>query len=372
VASLYDELAPLYFLTSRYADALTANERARDAAMAVGDERLVVRAEVQVAVTLTTLGRPGAAGAAARQLIPRAQAAESSMTAGDFAQSRAYRDRKLEVAARMGMRSMAAFTVSNLAQLTLYMGEWQAARRYAEEALRRSRAAGSLARTSYPLSFLSELALLRGEWEEAARWLEECLGVAEPAADLQVMRYAQRLLVERDIRAGRPAAAVERLEPLLDRLPLEEHDVTALLPTLAWAHLAHGDLDGAATLATAGLRRALKQENRLALLDALRVAGMVVARQERRGEADGLFKEAVRLARAMPYPHAEARTLAEQGRMWRASDNSPRSARGQHSRRAQRTAQERLERAAAIFRRLGTTRDMAGDGRGDGQDLQRA
>jgi Flp pilus assembly protein TadD len=82
-----------------------------------------------------------------------------------------------------------------------------------------------------------------------------------------------------------------------------------------------------------------------ALQDGLRVQGMVLARQGRWEEAGSPFDEAVRLAGAMPYNYAEARTRAEHGLLA-----------GQSGRRIQ--ARASLEQAAAIFQRLAATRDV--------------
>jgi predicted ATPase len=359
LVSLYDELGNLYFRVGRYQDMLAARTEALEIARALGDERLIVRAEVGRAVALSMLGCPGAAGESARELIPRAEvagdretlrlalamAAESALLAGDFAQSRAYRDRELEVAGRMGALTMAPFTLSNLAQLTLYLGAWDDARQYAEQAQGALRAAGNVSRSSYPLAFLGELALRRGAWEAASAQLEEAAGIAERVGDQQALRYAQRLLGERDVLAGQPDAAIARLEPLLDRPGLEELDVTPLLLTLAWAHLVRGAYDRAAQLVAAGLARAAAQENRLALLDGWRIQGIVLARQGHKTEAESSFDEAVRLAGEMPYPYAKARALAERGTL--------QEQRGCHS-----EARASLEQAAAIFERLGAARDV--------------
>jgi predicted ATPase len=359
LVSLHDELGNLYFWAGRYQDALAAREAAMEIARALGDERLLVRAEVGRAVALAMLGHLSEAGESAQRLIPRAeaagdrealrlalaQAAESALVAGAFAHSRAYRDRELEVAARLGAMAASPFTLSNLAQLTLYLGEWAAAQQYAEQALEALRAAGSINRSIYPLSFLGELSLRRGDWEAASLFLEEAAGAAERVGDLQVLRYAQRILGERDVLAGHPDEAVMRLEPLLDRPGFEELDVTYLLPTLAWAHLVRGDVARAVQLVATGLARAAAQGNRLALQDGQRVQGMVLARQGHWEEAESTFDEAAQLAGEMPYPYAEARTRAEHGLLA-----------GHRDRRTQ--AQALLEQAAAIFQRLGAARDV--------------
>jgi tetratricopeptide (TPR) repeat protein len=358
LAMLYDDLSDYYFRAGCYNDALATRERAIAVGTALADEHLLVRSEIGRVVTLSMLGQLRAADVAARGLIPRAQAAgnrealrlalaqvaEAAMVGGEFFQSREYRTRELSVARQVDPRLVAPFTRANLAQLTLYLGDWATAQRHAEQALKDLRAVGSVARAVYPLSFLGELALRRGDWPEAVRLLEECIAAAEPIGDVQVLRYAQRLLAERDTLDGHPDAALARLEPLLDRPGLEELDVAPLLVTLAWAYLTLGDVVTAAQRCAAGLARATAQGNCLARQDALRVSGMVLARQADWSQARSLFEEAATLARSMPYPYAEARALAEAGRL-----------QGRRGGRERETIA--LRQAQAIFARLGAAWD---------------
>jgi hypothetical protein len=83
--------------------------------------------------------------------------------------------------------------------------------------------------------------------------------------------------------------------------------------TLAWALLEAGAETRAGALAGETLARARAQGERLALVDALRVQGMVLRRQGHTDEAAGVLAEGLALARSLPYPYAEARILAELG-----------------------------------------------------------
>ena len=51
------------------------------------------------------------------------------------------------------------------------------------------------------------------------------------------------------------------------------------------------------------------QGHRLALVELVRVRGMVLARRRRWDEAERAFEEAVPIARSLRYPYAEARAL---------------------------------------------------------------
>ena len=57
------------------------------------------------------------------------------------------------------------------------------------------------------------------------------------------------------------------------------------------------------------LRDTHSPKSKLALVELLRMHGMVLARQRRWDEAERAFEEAVSVAGSVPYPYAEARPL---------------------------------------------------------------
>jgi hypothetical protein len=79
---------------------------------------------------------------------------------------------------------------------------------------------------------------------------------------------------------------------------------------------------------------------RVALMDALRVQAQVFTRQQRWDKTLCSLEDGLALARAMPYPYAEARLLHVYGQMY-----------GEKGEPA--LAREQWEAALAIFRRLG-------------------
>lgn len=360
LVTLHEELGNVLFRSGRYQEALDAFERAAGAASTLDDEASQVRTQISSAVARAILGDVALAGDAARRLIPRAeavgdrealrlalaQAAECAMIAGAFGESKAYRLRELDVATEIGPLPMAPFTRSNLAQVSLYLGEWETARRYAEESLVAFRACGNASRAAYPLSFLGELALWTGDAERAEQALDESARIARQVGDMQALRYAARILAERDIAAGAPERAILALEPLLDRPGLQELDVAYLLPTLAWAHLARGDIAAARTHVARALSRASAQGNRLVWQDALRVHGLTLACEGAWDGAAAALDEGLRMASAMPYPFAEAR-------FWLATASVERR------QRERARAQAARRRAATILRRLGARDDLA-------------
>jgi tetratricopeptide (TPR) repeat protein len=114
-----------------------------------------------------------------------------------------------------------------------------------------------------------------------------------------------------------------------------------LLPYLGWACLEAGDADRAEEVVLEGIERSRAQGHGLALVELLRVHGMVLAEQHRREEAERAFELAVSVARSMRYPYAEARALYEQGLMYAGAPDAS-------------IGKDRLERAAEIFRSLGS------------------
>jgi hypothetical protein len=84
---------------------------------------------------------------------------------------------------------------------------------------------------------------------------------------------------------------------------------------------------------------------RLVLVEALRVQALIALRQGHWAEAAHIVEEGLALARAMPYPYAEARLLSFDGRRLAAQGEAG-------------PARERLEATLATFRRLGARTDV--------------
>jgi hypothetical protein len=94
---------------------------------------------------------------------------------------------------------------------------------------------------------------------------------------------------------------VARILPLLDRPGLQEWDVNLLLPRLAGAYLALGDLAQTERVVQPALGRLRAQWSQLWLVDALGVQGQLLARRQQVEEAGQAYDEALTLARGMGY-----------------------------------------------------------------------
>jgi tetratricopeptide (TPR) repeat protein len=254
-----------------------------------------------------------------------------------------YLEGALAVAHQQGDPAQIATLTSYRCELDFYQGAWERAWMDGERALRMGRERGPSWSLGHVLVHHAQLCLATCSQATARGHLEEMLSI--PGHGASVRRPAHRLLAECDILEGQPQAARARLLPLLDRPGLEEWDVTALLPILAWAHLDLGDSALAEDTLTQAFRRARAGNHRLALAEALRVQALLALRQERWVEAERALDEGLALAEQMPYPYAEGRLLHLYGRM--------------HGRKGEPgPARERLEAALRIFQRLGASRDI--------------
>jgi tetratricopeptide (TPR) repeat protein/transcriptional regulator with XRE-family HTH domain len=358
LAALYVGLADLYHVSGQYVASLAEAERAATMARAVGADGVLARAEVSRGIALSTLGQSAEVLRVLEEAIPLAEAAEEPFALfgalhvmaynlacmGNVAASRLYEGRAVAVAERVGDTMTNAFVLANRGAFAFWAGEWGQAREDTERALALNEQVGASYGAPYVLLYRGELRLAEGWWDEASRYLEQAVALAAPRGDLQALRKAQRALAERDVLAGQPAAACARLEPLLDRPGLAEHDVTELLPVLAWAYLECGAVEQAAEVAAQAGARARALHHQLALVEALRVQALVACRQGQWGQATRALEEGLTLARSIPYPYAEGRLLQV--------DAEVHLGQGAVS-----PARERWEAALAIFRRLGARKD---------------
>lgn len=323
MAELHLALAKLCMVGGRYDEQLLAAERAAMLARAVGDDKLLAQAEMRRGDALQALGRTEEAAQALEGAIPLAEAAGEQMSLcfalndlavayrarGDFESDHQYTQRALEVAARFGDPTLIAFVRHRLGINAWCRGDWPAAHADLEQSLALSEQVGFSWAAAYPPLGMGMLLLSAGEAEQALQQLATARALGERTGDIQVLRWEAVTLAEHELLRGEAEAALHRLSPLLDRPGQHEALVTVLLPFVAWAHLELGDDETAATMAEQARQRAVRQRVRPALVDALRVAALVAARQGRFAEARAKLAEALGQARTMVYPACEARAL---------------------------------------------------------------
>jgi tetratricopeptide (TPR) repeat protein/transcriptional regulator with XRE-family HTH domain len=361
LAALYSALVMLLSISGRVPELVAAVGRMVELARAVGDGELVAEAEAKRSFVLLDLvgGSEEALGALdeARRLGEAAGGmanlagwfnvtAGAYLERGEFGLSQAYRVRGLAIAERQGDILRTMFLTLTRGETAFYTGHWDQAAadfRWVEGLSQQLEASRPYVGA---LLGLGAVHLCRGEHDVAARYLEEGQARAARSNNSDSLRRAVCLLAEREVLEGRPDLAGARLARQLDRPGVEETGVNPLLVCLAWATLERGDGAAADHVVRQAIRRIRCDNLRLTLVQALRVQAMVALWQERWAEAEAALEEGLALARAMPYPYAEARLLHVYADL-------------QARKGAPEPAQERLQEARAIFERLGARRDAA-------------
>jgi len=323
LAPLYQTLGWLLFTAGRYDASLAASERAATLARAHGDDRTLALAEEHRINALQMLGRLNEALRVSQEVLPLAErigdliclvglhfdVAYVLTLRGAFAAGRDHLDRSLAWAEPVGNAAWLPHILAMRGWIAVLSGDWPSAHADLDQAAAVSSQTDRSWYSAYLPIFQARLSLAEGAWDAAAAQARDALTLSEGSGDLQARRWAATTMAELDLLAGRPEAARDRLMPLLDRPGLEECDVTTFLPVLAWAYLELGDLDQAAVEVSRALARSRPEEMRLVIVEALRVQALIALGQERWAEAASCLEEGIALARAMPYPAAEARLL---------------------------------------------------------------
>lgn len=358
VADLYAALALDLWPMARYSEVLVAAEHA--VTLARGEDYLRSRA-VAMAVLGMALTMVGPLSEARRVLDEATtllrfvgdtwwmanavgNAGRALLDEGELSKGREYLERSLALIAPWHDRDEAAWTEGNLAEVSFLAGRWADARATYEGAIRMARDVHSQRHLSLVLVHLAEVCAAEGKWEEASGYIDEGLAIGETCSAVPALRKGQRLLAERDLEQGRALAAIDRLRPLLE-VPERDWPRAFPPPILAEAYLELGDVGRAEELVRQRVQRFRGQNHRRALAVWLRVLGMILGRQHHWKESKQVFAEAVALARTMPYPYAEGRTLYEWAQV-HLQCGEPERARNQ------------MIEARATFRRLGARRDV--------------
>lgn len=354
LAMLYASLAALYFPAGRYAESAGAATRACEIARALDEKRVLADALRHLATALGLLGRAPEGIQPIQESVALSEAigdftvlpvalnniGAGYMVLGDLEQNRVYRERALQAAGRVGEQAWIGAATATLGQAHYYLGDWEQARRRANESVSILGTLGETWYMAYPLLYIGTVDVAEGKWESAAHHLEEAIKIADRSRDLQALRWAAVPRAELDLVHGRVADAIARLEELRDSPGRQDRDVIFLLSSLAVAYLETGENEEAEAVVSEAIERAAGQELRLFLTDALRVEGMLRARQERWPEAEKTLQRACDLARSMAYPYAEARALYELGQaLVCRGDAEP--------------GRRHLRQALTLFRRLG-------------------
>jgi class 3 adenylate cyclase/tetratricopeptide (TPR) repeat protein len=358
--SLFVGLASLHMLNGNNTDSLAAGTRAWDLARKADDDRMLAEVGVARGTALFLLGQTEDALAVLDETVRRAEAADDTealslsldglseicMSRGELERCRSYREQALVLFERMGDPAKIAYGLCMLGSVRFYLGDWTEARALFTRAMDQVERTESSWVRAHPSIGLGMCSLGKGDMEAARRHLQTCIEISERTRSPETLTYGQRLMADCDLLEGNPAGAVQRLEPLLHHPGLARDNVPRVLSALAQARLDLGDEKGAVTAIDEAETLAEGATGRLAMVDVLRVCGLIAARQGRHTEAEQAFENAAHLARDMPFPYAEACALRACGQLSLQKGSVD-------------DAVAHLEAALRIFHRLGAERDAA-------------
>jgi tetratricopeptide (TPR) repeat protein/transcriptional regulator with XRE-family HTH domain len=237
---------------------------------------------------------------------------------GELSRTDSHFSRILRLAEELGDREVLSRAVCNYGASALWLGDWKRAMAQFNRALDLARTGGSPVCEATALISRGALLTMSGQCASATGDLELAISLGSGSDNFDLVRNANASLAESDLHQGRPDSAVARLLPVLDRPGQQEWQVTDLLPVLADAQLASGQLRPARDMADQATSRARDVGHALALVDALRVRALVSAQAERWSPAAADLDEALDLARTMGSPYLEARTRVARSRIAKA------------------------------------------------------
>jgi tetratricopeptide (TPR) repeat protein len=361
LASLYVQMARLFFFSGKYDQQQAAAQRAVDVAAMVESTEILIEAWTFYGHATALLGCTQEGGSALERALQLAEATTNApihvqclilgalammrLVEGQFGPARSYAQRAVEASERLGDPTMIAIWKAACGLRAFFVGDWHEARVNYEHGVELNRSIGPHSTSPYPLFCLGWLYLAEGAWDRAAQVLDESLSAAQRTGNLQALRWTAGIQAELDLLEGRAAVALSRLIPLLDRPGLQEWDVDLLLPRVAWAHFELGDVVAAEAEAARAIERSRSRGEQIPLIGALRVHGLAAWQRGRRIEARSDLEEALLLTKRLPYPYAEAHVLRELGMLH--CEESDR-----------RRARERLQEALSIFRGLGAWKEV--------------
>jgi tetratricopeptide (TPR) repeat protein len=323
-ALLFLALARLNFVSGQYPEQLQIAETAAEHARAAQDSHLLGQAEMQRGITLQWEGRLVEASQALEEALPLLEAsgdlanlgwvyqqqASLSLYRGEFAQARRHYEQGLEVAERLGDPWLMVGLIISLGLEAFCRGAWEESHQQFERAQAISQRQTSPSWvTPYPLFFLGLLYQAEGQQEQATRSAQEASRLAELLRNRNPLRLAQSVLAEQDLLGGHPQQALDRLLPLLEQRGQQKLTILLVVYLCAWAYLELDDTTQADQIVMQAIADARADQNRFALVNALRVQAQILAQQEQWQEAAAALDEAITLAQTMPYPHAEAKAL---------------------------------------------------------------
>jgi class 3 adenylate cyclase/tetratricopeptide (TPR) repeat protein len=359
-AALFAALADIYFnssitRTGNYESQVSAAQRAADLWRAIGDSGYLSDALLLRGIALRLLGRWDEGLRQLKEVVKLAQESgplyvsghasyhvgHSFLQSGQWDQAVPAIDLGIDLAKRAGTVSFynCALFVRGLAAVC--GGDWGTAGRLFREAAKSFAQLPLIGVSAYGPLGLGIIEAANGDIETGVSHLHEAVALAEAAEFTFIAHRAQRESAEVELALGQFAAARARLEPIIAAPGCQTYnDITPMLPLLAWALLETGEEAQAETLLERAAPQAEAQHHMLALLDVLRVRGMLYTKQGRYLQAQEALDDGLARAHAMPHPYAEIKLLYAYGKLEAARVSAD-------------AARERLAAALAICAALG-------------------
>jgi tetratricopeptide (TPR) repeat protein len=259
-------------------------------------------------------------------------------TRGEYAQERRVIERTLALAERIGDDSGVTLGILHLADNAFVTGDWRAAHELYERGHVLMRRADPWMWTALPAAALGMLAVYEGDTDAAGRYHDEVRQQGERGEEPLI--WLEGALAERDLLAGRVAEAAACLKRLLEerhRSNTSLYELRALLGCI----LAHaGDVSQGEALADEVITRTRAEVTWPAMADAQRYWAWIAVVRGDLDAAQQALDQSLALARPMPRPYSEAKTLYVYGLLC-VAQGDPAQARAH------------LEEALAICARLG-------------------
>jgi len=354
-ARLLAALADVHFHSGSYREQLASAEQAVRMWRAVGDKPPLADALALHGIALRLLGQWQDALGMLREAVSLAEQTGSLfvcafawnhigyayLQSGQFDEAATAFERGRDLGERIRNVSFYGASRFLLGLHAFYAGDWAAARMWFDHT-----AASVLDGKAYTVSAYGPLGqglirVVTGEREIGLSYLRETIALREQGGMPHIIDRARRELAEAELVMGNAISARRLLEPYVTQPGRQdENDITPMMPLLAWANMDLGEGEDVEALLDRATAQARAHHHALALIDVLRVWGLLYTRQRRWPEATEALEEGLALARGMLCPYAEAKALYVYGRLHMAQGEPER-------------ARERFTAASAILDQLG-------------------
>jgi class 3 adenylate cyclase/tetratricopeptide (TPR) repeat protein len=240
----------------------------------------------------------------------------SYLQSGKWEEAAAAIDLALDLATRTGNITFNGGALFLRGLALLHCGEWKMAERSFHDAARLISQFPTVVTHSYGHLGLGIIQAATGDAEAGLYNLREAVAMSESSGFPFLTHRAQREMAEVELALGEFTAARARLEPFVIASGCETYnDITPMMPLLAWALLETGEEAQAEALLERAAPQAVEQHHMLALLDVLRIRGILRTRQGRWTEAQAALEDGLTRARALPHPYAEVKLLYALGQI---------------------------------------------------------